>query len=96
MEPLTMPNKVGKTSSSLLASRRLLTLRSPLLSHNHIMLVMRPFLSKAKWVSPANTDKNTVFCDADGTLADTAVAVNANGKELAEMLAEGIDAEVLS
>ena len=73
-----------------------MTLCSPLLSHNHIMLVMRPFLSKAKWVSPANTDKKMVLCDADGTLSVTAVAVNANGKELAEMFAEGIDAEVLS
>ena len=54
------------------------------------------FLRKAKLDLPANADKNVVFCDADGRLSLTAVVANAKGKELAEMLAEGINAEVLS
>ena len=70
--------------------------RHTLLSHNHIMLVLRAFLSQAKWDLLANKEKNIIFCDSDGRLSLTAVAASANGKELGEVMAEGIQAEVLS
>ena len=38
--------------------------RYTLLSHNHIMLVLRAFLTKATWDLPANEEKHIIFCDA--------------------------------
>jgi hypothetical protein len=70
--------------------------RHTLLSHNHIMLVLRAFLSQAKWDLPAVAEKNLTFCDSEGRLSITAVADSPNGKELAEVMQEGIQAEVLS
>ena len=66
-----------------------------MLAHNHVMLVLRAFLTKAAW----NLDEipNVIkFCDAEGRLSIAAVAERANGKELAEMMAEGINCEVLT
>ena len=34
-----------------------------LLSHNHIMLVMRGFLMGAKWHLDADAERNLIFCD---------------------------------
>ena len=70
--------------------------RHMLLSHNHMMLVLRAFLTQAKWDIPAEVEKNIVFCDSDGRLSLTAVAASANGRQLAELIAEGLEAEVLS
>ena len=70
--------------------------RYMLMSHNHLMLVLRAFLTQAKWDLPACVEKNIIFCDSDGRLSVTAVAASANGKELAEVMAEGLPAEVLS
>ena len=70
--------------------------RHTLLSHNHILLVMRAFLTRAKWDLQACQGKAIAFCDADGKLSLTAVAACANGKELGEVMAEGMHAEVLS
>ena len=54
--------------------------RHMLLSHNHIMLVLRAFISRAKWDLPAIAEKNIIFCDSDGRLSVTAVAAHPNGK----------------
>ena len=70
--------------------------RHMLLSHNHMMLVMRAFLTQAKWDLPADEGKNIIYCDSDGRLSLTAVAECTNGRELAEVIAEGLQAEVLS
>ena len=70
--------------------------RHNLLSHNHMMLVMRGFLTGAKWDIPADAEKGVTCCDVGGGLSVTAVAATLNGKELAEVLAEGISCEVLS
>jgi hypothetical protein len=70
--------------------------RHTLLSHNHIMLVLRAFLGMAKWNIPANVTKNITFCDPEGCLDIHAVALSANGKEIAEIMHEGVQSEVLS
>ena len=72
------------------------TVQQTLLGHNHIMLVLRAFLGSAKWDIPADAEKGIACCDADGRLSITAVAEHANGKELAEVLTEGMRVEVLS
>ena len=70
--------------------------RHKLLAHCHMMMVLRAFRSQAKWDLPANAEKNIVFCDADGRLSVSAVAASPLGKQLAEVLAEGVLTEVLS
>ena len=66
-----------------------------LLSHNHIMLILRAFLTEASW-NLEELEGVMKFCDAEGKLSITAVAAYPNGKELAEMVVEGIRCEVLS
>lgn len=72
--------------------------RHNMLSHNHMMLVLRAFLTKAKWdiVDESLKAKNITCCDSEGRLSVAAVAGSPNGKELAEVLAEGMYCEVLS
>ena len=70
--------------------------RHALLSHNHIMLVLRASLSQAKWDIPTDAAKNLIFCDVDGRLSINAVAESSNGKGLGEVMQEGIQAELLS
>ena len=70
--------------------------RLTLLSHTHMMLVLRAFLTQAKWDIPPDTDRGLILCDSDGRLSVTAVAESINGKELAEVLAEGLQVELLS
>ena len=70
--------------------------RALLLSHNHMMIILRAFLAKALWNLPANERKGIVFCDAHGKLSISAVAEHPNMKQLAETLAEGIEIELLS
>jgi hypothetical protein len=69
--------------------------RVMLLAHNHVSLVARAFLTKAKWDLPPNS-RGVTFCDAQGRLSSELVAAHANGKELAELLQEGIECELLS
>ena len=38
--------------------------RGLMLSHNHMMLVLRAFLTKALWNLPANGERGLVYCDA--------------------------------
>ena len=66
-----------------------------LLSHNHIMLILRAFLTEARW-NLEEIEGVMIFCDAEGKLSISAVAAYPNGKELAEMVVEGIRCEVLS
>ena len=70
--------------------------RSMLLSHNHIQLVMRGFLSKAKWNLPPDGDQPLPFFDDKGRLSLSAAAEHPNGKELAELMEEGLTCETLS
>jgi hypothetical protein len=67
-----------------------------LLSHNHIVLVMRAVFTKAKWDLAPNAEKGIIFCDDKGRLSLTAVAGHANGKELGELIEEGIECETLA
>jgi hypothetical protein len=66
------------------------------LSHNHMMLVIRAFLTGAEWNMPPDTDKNITFCDVDGKLSLSAVAASPNGKEMKEAIEEGFPCEMLS
>ena len=67
-----------------------------LLSHNHIMLVMRAFLTRAKWDIPPDAEKRFTACTEDGKCSLAAVAACANGSGLAEMLRDGIECEVMT
>ena len=71
-----------------------------LLSHNHMALVILAFISKSKWDLPnieqPNMDRTIRFCDEEGRLSLTAVAGTVNGKELLEVIDEGVGCEVLS
>ena len=69
--------------------------RLSLLSHNHIMLVLRAFLTQAPWHIEANEEKDINWCDAKGCLSISAVAESKHGAELAELLSEGIRVEVI-
>ena len=69
--------------------------RGLLLAHNHMMLILRAFLAKALWNLPANEAKGIVYCDKHGSLSIPAVAEHPNLKQLAELLAEGINVELL-
>ena len=66
-----------------------------LLAHNTIMLVCRAWLTKAQWNIPRDEKKNLVYCDTNGRLSVTAVAEHPNGKEMAELIADGLDCEIL-
>jgi hypothetical protein len=70
--------------------------RHMLLSHNHVLLILRAFLAKCKWEMPPNPNKNIIYSDSEGRLSLTADAGSPNGKELAEVVMEGLDCEVLS
>ena len=67
-----------------------------LLSHNHLMLVLRAFLQSAKWDVERNLEKQVSCCDENGNLSVSAVAQSPNGVELAECIEEGLSLEVLS
>ena len=71
-----------------------------LLSHNHMSLVLLAFVTKAKWnlqaIEQKKMNRTINFCDASGHLCVTAVAATANGQELAEVVREGVECEVLS
>ena len=70
--------------------------RGLMLGHNHMMIVLRAFLTGAQWNLPHNEEKNIHYCDAHGCLSLTAVAASPNAKELAEIIEEGITCEILS
>ena len=70
-----------------------------LLGHNHMMLIIRAFVTRAKWALPTDETKSwngMTFCDDKGRLSIDAVAGHANGKQLREVVDEGCDCEVLS
>ena len=70
--------------------------RLQLLAHNHMMLILRAFLVQAKWDLPCDAERNIVYCDGDGKLSVNQVGKHPNGKELAELLEEGVVVEVLA
>ena len=72
--------------------------RHKLLSHNHMMLGIRAFLTHAQWDIPGidEDERHIVFCDSEGRLSTSAVAESANGRGLAEVLSDGICVDVLS
>ena len=65
-----------------------------LLSHNHMALVILAILGKAKWDLPKLGTIN--FCDDGGRLSLDAIAATPNGKELMEVVIEGVECVVLS
>lgn len=68
-----------------------------LLGHNHMMLILRAFLTNAHWNLPHNEKKDIKYCDAWGKLSPTAVAASQNGKELGEvLLTDGLSCEILA
>ena len=71
-----------------------------LLSHNHMAIVLRAFITKAKWdlepIEQKKMNRTIKFCDEQGRLCLTAVAATENGKELVEVINDGLDCEVLS
>ena len=66
------------------------------LAHNHMMLNLRAWQTRAKWDMKADEKRGITYCDDKGRLSVTAVAENKHGKELAELLTEGKLLEVLS
>jgi len=72
------------------------TVHHTLLAHNHIMLVIRAFLTKAQWNIQPILAKGLHFCDDEGKLSVAAVAAHENGKQIAQVLQEGIFSEILS
>ena len=70
--------------------------RYQMLAHNHMMLVLRAFITSAPWSLEGTAQKKLRLCDDKGRLSLAAVAEHVNGKELAELIQEGLDAEVLS
>ena len=74
-----------------------------LLSHNHMALVCLAFMTRAKWdLEPVEikkmdkTQKIIKFCDEQGMLSMDAVGATENGKELVDIIRDGMDVEVLS
>jgi hypothetical protein len=67
-----------------------------LLSHNHMQLVLRAFLTGARWDLPVLQEAGIAYRDSTGKLSVAEVARSQNGAELAELLGEGILCEVLS
>jgi hypothetical protein len=70
--------------------------RHTMLGHNHMMLIMRAFITKAHWELPPHVAKDITYCDESGCLSISAVAANENGKAMAEVIAEGLLCEILS
>ena len=66
------------------------------LSHSHMLLVIRAWMTKAKWNIPANTQLQLVFCDKDGCLSLSVVAVHEHGRQLLAVISEGLKVEILS
>ena len=67
-----------------------------LLSHNHMELVLRAFLTGARWNLPMLQEAGIAYCDSAGKLSVAEVAGSQNGAELAEVINEGILCEILS
>ena len=63
-------------------------------------LVILSFIGKAKWELPKmdipNMSRTIHFCDDEGRLSLSAVAATENGKELMQVVNEGVYCEVLS
>ena len=70
------------------------------LSHSHTCMFLRAFLTKAEWkidpIELKRLEKTIKPCDEQGKLCMTAVAATENGKELVQVIRDGVDCEVLS
>ena len=53
-----------------------------LLSHNHMELVLRAFLTGARWNLPMAQEAGIAYCDSSGKLSIAEVAGSQNGAEL--------------
>ena len=71
-----------------------------LLSHNHSMLFLRAIMTNAQWsidpIEQKRFEKIIFPCDLQGKLCMFAVAATENGKELVEVIRDGVESEVLS
>jgi len=70
--------------------------RYTMLGHNHALMILRGFLTKARWNLEDIGREKIQVCDAEGRLSLSAVAEFSQGRELAEMVRDGIECEVLS
>jgi hypothetical protein len=66
------------------------------LAHTHILLVLRAWLTRAKWGLEDDIETGLKFCDSEGKLSLSAVAGHPNCKEMLEVLRDGLLMEVLS
>ena len=67
-----------------------------LVAHNHMLSVLRAYLTAAQWNLPPDAERGINFCDAEGKLSIAAVAESENGQQLAEVLKNGSPVQVLS
>ena len=67
-----------------------------LLAHNHMMLVLRAYMTRTKRNLPRDAERDIVFCEPESRLSKAAVAESPIGKQLAELLDEGCEVEVLA
>ena len=69
-------------------------------THAGMMLVCCVFMTNAKWnlkpIEQTLTQKTIKLCDGEGVLCLTAVAATENGKELVQLINDGLDCKVLS
>ena len=70
--------------------------RYMLLAHNTMMLILRAWLTRAKWEIPFDEEKQITYCDGKGMLSLAAVAEHNNGKQLELAIREGLLTEILS
>lgn len=66
------------------------------LTHNHIMLFTRAVLVGAKWDVAPISSIDLAMCDAKGCLSHHAITSHPNGKELGDLLLEGMNVQLLS
>ena len=72
------------------------TVRYGTLSHSHLVLVLRAWLTRAQWDVPEDKINVLRFCDNGGRLDLAAVAKHPNTVEMLEVLHDGIPFEVMS
>ena len=91
-------NKYKSKSDELLATcfNEGADVRYGTLSHSHMLLVLRAWITKAKWDIPENKLLQLVFCDAEGRLSLSAVAAHPHATDLLASVDLGMDVEVLS
>lgn len=70
--------------------------RHVMLNHCHMALGMLACATGAEWDLKADAKKILKFRDGKGRFSLAAVAACPNGKEMAELVSEGLDCEILS